>query len=250
MKNILRVKNIHLSRSKSFRLDIEKIKVSGGDILCVAGPNGSGKTTFIECLVGLLTAPSVDITMNGLKIGRNLLTAKTIVGYVPDDESWFIKELCAKEYFDLLLRTYADVDIPVEKMKYRIQEFARQLHFKDFSQPLLHLSHGNKKKVQLIAGLMHEPKLIVIDELRNGLDPLAIVTAEQIIRAEAYRGACIVAATHDLWWAERIATDTLLLMDGKVALYEKTDDLLAEHNSLEKLFIQLAAREDFEHAAV
>jgi ABC-2 type transport system ATP-binding protein len=135
-------------------------------------------------------------------------------------------------------------------MQYRLRQLSRMLHFSAFEQPLESLSHGNKKKVQIIAALLHEPKVIVLDELRNGLDPLAIIAAEELVRSEASRGACIVAATHDLWWAQRIATETLLLIDGKVAYHENTDRMLEQYGSLETLFIQLATPRGPNHAAV
>lgn len=250
MKNTLIVNTIQLRRSKAFCLELRKLRVQGGNILCIAGPNGSGKTTLIECLAGALTAPTVDIVVNGQRLGNNLRSTKALIGYVPDDETWFIKELCATEYFKLLTDVYIDVGMPAQKLQYRIQQLAKTLHFTDFAQPLESLSHGNKKKVQIIAGLMHAPKVIVLDELRNGLDPFAIIAAEGIVRSEAARGACVVAATHDLWWAERIANETMLLIEGAVAVHQRTETLLDTYGSLEKLFMQLAVKESSPHATL
>jgi len=127
-------------------------------------------------------------------------------------------------------------------MRYRLLAFAEALRFTAFEQVLSSLSHGNKKKVQLIAGLLHQPGIIILDELRNGLDPLAILAAERLIKDEAARGACVVAATHDLWWAERISHETMLLVDGSVAIHDRTDNLLATYGSLEHLFIKLGMK--------
>jgi ABC-2 type transport system ATP-binding protein len=250
MKHTLNIQRILLRRSKKFCLDVQTVRVPGGQILCVAGPNGSGKTTLIECLVGILAAPTVKATIDGQKIGNNIRATKGLVGYIPDDEQWFVKELCATEYFALLTDIYTGVGIPHQKLQYRVQGLAATLQFSAFEQPLESLSHGNKKKVQIIAGLMHEPQMIVIDELRNGLDPLAILAAEEIIRLEAERGSCVVAATHDLWWAERIADQTMLLIDGRVVIHKKTTDLLEEFGSLEKLFMRLLRQGDTAHAPV
>lgn len=236
---MLRIENITLRRSSTFCLHLGNIRLTGGTILCVAGPNGSGKSTLIECLAGLLTSPTIRIFADGQLVSQNIRSTKTIIGYIPDDEDWFIKELCAQEYFNVLIQTYCKVDIPVEKMRYRVQYFASLMRFTAFTQPLVSLSHGNKKKVQLIAGLLHEPGIIILDELRNGLDPLAIIAAEKILRTEAARGACIVAATHDLWWAERIADETMLLIDGSVAIHKSTKELLTAYSSIEELFIAL-----------
>jgi ABC-2 type transport system ATP-binding protein len=250
MKNILKIHNITLQRSASFSLHLDKLRLEAGTILCVAGPNGSGKSTLVECLAGLLSGPDIDITICGRPLRNNLLETKAAIGYIPDDESWLIKELCAQEYFNLIINTYRDLGTSEDKMRYRQQYLAKVLRFEAFLQPLESLSHGNKKKVQIIAGLLHEPSIVIVDELRNGLDPLAIIAAESIIRSEASRGAVVVAATHDLWWAERIADEVLLLLDGSVALHQATDDLLEKYGSIENLFVQIIEREHENHAAV
>jgi ABC-2 type transport system ATP-binding protein len=241
------MKNVR--RSRKFCLHLRKLRLKGGRILCVAGPNGSGKSTFIECLAGVLTGPSINIRINGKQLSSNIRATKAAIGYVPDDENWFVEELNAKEYFNLLVTIYAELGIPSDKMHYRWQYLARSLNFNSLEQPLTSLSHGNKKKVQLIAGLLHQPQLIIVDELRNGLDPLAILAAETIVREEAARGACVVAATHDLWWAERIADETLLLTNGEVAVHDETRRLLTRYGSIENLFVQ-TVKQDSGHAAL
>jgi ABC-2 type transport system ATP-binding protein len=250
MKHTLYLEHIVLRRSKDFCLNVRDVRIPGGRILCVAGPNGSGKTSLVECLAGTLASPAISANVDGQKIGNNIRATKTLIGYIPDDEHWFIKELCATEYLALLTDIYADAGLPRQKLQYRIRTLASSLRFSDFEQPLESLSHGNKKKVQIIAGLIHEPRMVVIDELRNGLDPFAIIAAEDIVRMEAARGACIVAATHDLWWAERIADETMLLMDGQVVMHRQTSTLLEEFGSLEKLFMRLLRQGDVAHATV
>jgi len=250
MKHVLRIEHIDLRRSNTFRLHLGKLRISGGTILCVAGPNGSGKSTLVECLAGVLTSPTIRVVVDGQLLSHNVKKSKAHIGYIPDDEQWFIKELSASEYFALLTHIYEELGISRDTMQHRIQQLSRALLFSSFDQTLESLSHGNKKKVQCIAGLMHQPGIIILDELRNGLDPLAIIAAEEIIRNEAARGACVVAATHDLWWAERIADETMLLVQGSVAIHQRTSELLTSFGTLEKLFLRLVHNQEEKHAAV
>jgi ABC-2 type transport system ATP-binding protein len=186
--------------------------------------------------VGLLQPDSGSVAIHGQLVSQNLRTTKAIVGYIPDDEGWFIKELTAREYIALLAEVYAQAGVTHDTQT-QAKMLARSLYFTAFDTQLQHLSHGNKKKVQLIAGLMHSPQIIIIDELRNGLDPLAIMAAEQLLQQEAKRGACIIAATHDLWWAERIASTILLLIDGTIAVQDSKRRIVKEYGSVEQLFI-------------
>lgn len=206
-------------------------------VLCITGPNGSGKTTFIECLVGLLTPNHGTVQIQDMPVSQNLRQTKSQLGFVPDDEDWLIKELCAKEYLGLLAHTYRQAGVTSD-MEKRIAELAELLGFSSFLEPLASLSHGNKKKVQLIAAFMHQPAVIVMDEVRNGLDPLAVIAVEQLIRQEAKRDALIIVTTHDLWWAERLSERTLVLANGAVTTYKKTAEIVAKYGSLEKFFLQ------------
>lgn len=234
---ILSIDNLYIHRGNNFNLRIEKLHLQPGTLLCVAGPNGSGKSTLLTSIAGLLRPDSGQIAIGGKSIVSHLRSLKAKIGYIPDDEDWFIKELSAREYLRLLGNIYLDAGIRAS-IQARILQLSEQLYFTNLDTPLDELSHGNKKKVQFIAGLMHTPSIIVIDELRNGLDPLAIIAAEHILRDEAKRGACIVAATHDLWWAERISDEVLMLRDGQVSLHQTTASLVKTYGSFEKAFMR------------
>ncbi len=238
---LVQVSGLTIQRSPTFYLFIRNLEIAGGTILCAAGPNGSGKTTLIECLAGLLKPDQGSVTIASMPWDASLWTRKSLIGYIPDDEAWLIPELCAAEYFALLEDIYQQAGVTSD-MATRVEHLRTKLFFTDMDTRLDALSHGNKKKVQIIAGLMHMPKVVIIDELRNGLDPLAIKAAEQLIKAEAKRGACIVAATHDLWWAERVADDMLLLIHGRPALYAHTKEIVSTFGSIESAFLKKVRR--------
>jgi ABC-2 type transport system ATP-binding protein len=238
VKRVLEINNLTVDRNLTFSLTLPSLRVRSGTILGVAGPNGSGKTTLLEAIAGIVSVDNGEVCLMGQPLTKNLRQARAHLGYIPDDADWFVAELTAREYFGLLATVYGDAGRLVEFD--RIHQLAAQLRFSAFDQQLDTLSHGNKKKVQIIAGLMHQPDLIVIDELRNGLDPLAILAAEQLIRTEADRGAAIVAASHDLWWAQRMTDEILLLSDGQRLVQAPTAKLIERYGSLEKLFVKVA----------
>lgn len=235
MNNILKIRNITTQRHAGFRLTIPRLTVNAGTSLCITGPNGSGKTTLLEHITGLLAPSTGNIFVQGSPVSQNLATVKAKIGYIPDDEMWFIPELCATEYFDVIRGVYESADVHTD-MRANTSYLSKQLGFTAFNQPLRSLSHGNKKKVQIIAGLMHEPALIVVDELRNGLDPIAIMEAENLLQAQLNKGCCVIAATHDLWWAERFGDEILLLINGSIAIHNTAKSIIQKHGSLESLF--------------
>jgi ABC-2 type transport system ATP-binding protein len=236
MKRGVIVDELTLVRSKTFKLSIPHLQAKSGEVLCITGPNGSGKTSLIECIVGMTTPDTGSVTINGRVVDNNLQATRATIGYIPDDEAWIIAELCATEYLALLRSIYAKADVRTD-MEATVRDIAKTLHFNAWNQQLGTLSHGNKKKVQIIAGLMHRPRLIVVDELRNGLDPLAIIAAEGLLRSAAARGSIIVATTHDLWWAERIASRVVLLIDGQLRLEQDTKSIVKAYGSVENLFL-------------
>lgn len=240
MKKIVQIENLYLRRSATFRLKVASCTALPGTITCITGPNGGGKSTLIEAIVGLLQPDIGTVLIDGHNLRQKLREARAKIGYVPDDEEWFIKELCAREYFALLADIYSRAGVTGNLAK-AWQSLAEYLCFTNLDVPIQELSHGNKKKVQIIAALMHDPPLIIVDEIRNGLDPIAIASTEKLLKDRAHNGVCIIAATHDLWWAERIADSVLILAGGNVLVQSAVTDIRQQHGSLETLFMKLVA---------
>jgi ABC-2 type transport system ATP-binding protein len=234
--SVLHIENLQTRRGADFVLQLEQLELRNGTVLCIIGPNGSGKTTLIEHIAGLTLPDTGSLQIHGQEITNNLYTVRANIGFIPDDDEWFIPELNAREYFAALQRIYQKAR-PGHDFQSRCDSLAQQLSFTSYDTQISKLSHGNKKKIQIIAGLMHEPEIIVIDELRNGLDPFAIMASEKIVKDEAARGACIVVSTHDLWWAERLASEVLLLSHGKVILHKTVQAAVQDFGSLEQAFL-------------
>lgn len=232
------VNELKFKRSSTFQISIPYLNFTPGSVTCIVGANGSGKTTLMESLVGLLLPDHGSVMVSGNQAHLEIADVKRAIGYIPDDDSWIIAELTAREYFELLASVQASV--PNKKlMLQRADGLAEELLFTSFDQQLGSLSHGNKKKVQIIAGLMHDPHFVIVDELRNGLDPIAIIRAEQILRRKQLCGTAIIAATHDLWWAERFADEIVMIKRGHIVLNDYTARIVERSGSLEASFMEL-----------
>jgi ABC-2 type transport system ATP-binding protein len=234
---ILKINNLNIERNKQFKLRIKKLNLYKGSFVCIVGANGSGKTTTIEAITGLIETPANTININGYNFKNNPIATKKYLGYIPDDDNWIIPELSAKEYFLLLESIYKKAGVK-HNINKQIKFLANKLIFKAFNQPMSTLSHGNRKKVQIIAALLHKPKLLVVDELRNGLDPIVIKQAEDLLLNISQQGTTILAATHDLWWAQRVASSVNVLKDGKIILSDNLANIVNQWGSLETAFME------------
>jgi ABC-2 type transport system ATP-binding protein len=235
---VLKLASLRVRRSASFALEVPALALAAGQVTCVVGANGCGKTTLLEAVAGLAVAVGGSVTLLGQAMHTDSIPARRALGYVPDDDAWLIPELTAREYFDLLGAVYARAGVTHDTNEVAAS-LAENLLFHDFTQQLGSLSHGNKKKVQLIAGLLHRPRLLVVDELRNGLDPIAIVQAEQLLQRQKQAGTAILAATHDLWWAERFADHIIMIREGRILLQDNTSRIVAAAGSVEARFLEL-----------
>lgn len=235
---LLTIDELRVWRSRDFELYIPYLRIMPGTVTCIVGANGSGKTTLMESLVGLLPKRSGTVQVCGRDAHLDDPAVKRAVGYIPDDDGWIIPELTAREYLALLVQVQDEASNKW-LLQNRIEHLAQQLLFTSFDQQLGSLSHGNKKKVQIIAALLHDPHFIIVDELRNGLDPIAIHRAEQLLAQRSIAGAAVIAATHDLWWAERFAHEIIMIRRGIVILNDYTQNIVEQAGSIEARFMEL-----------
>lgn len=239
--NPLEIKSLVIKRNTNFNLKIYKFIINNEGLVCLVGANGSGKTTLLEAIVGIIKIEKGNINILGSSVNSNSILSKTNIGYIPDDDEWLISELTAREYLRLNEAIYKEVGVKSDTTKI-IKKIAKNLSFNAFDQAMGSLSHGNKKKIQIIVALMHDPKIIVVDELRNGLDPFSIKNAEDLLIERSKKGKIVLVATHDLWWAERLSHRVVMIKDGKIILDEHTKNIVKESGSLESKFLSLYSK--------
>jgi ABC-2 type transport system ATP-binding protein len=144
---------------------------------------------------------------------------------VPDGPDNLLLELTAHEFWELHALAHARIMGGFDQMMSKAAQFARILDLAPSRSTLRSYSHGMQKKTQLIAGLMHQPDYLILDEPRNGLDPISGEAVDRLIADECRRGATIVMATHDLRYAARIADSVVVLNNGQCVAAGSPDRL-------------------------
>jgi ABC-type multidrug transport system ATPase subunit len=200
----------------AFKLSVKSMDLRRGEIACLVGTNGCGKTTLLLTALGMMPHRG-KCTLNGLQYDGSNPRLRAQIGFIADDADLLLEELTAHEQWSVTTAVLGKVrsDAPYTALMRRAEQLAREISFTPPAQIARHYSHGMRKKTQIVTALLGRPDLIVIDELRNGLDPIAIRQSEGILKREQERGAAILVATHDLRWAERFA-DYLYVLEGKI----------------------------------
>jgi ABC-2 type transport system ATP-binding protein len=215
------------------------LRVNAGEVFGFLGPNGAGKTTTIKAIVGLLQPTSGTVTVAGYDVQMQPMQAKAASGYVPDTPNLYLK-LSARE----LLRFIGDLyELPRAKTEERIDELLRLFDLTDARDDLIDsYSHGMKQKTALAAALIHDPKVLVLDEPTVGLDPKSARLIKDMLRQMADRGAAVFLSTHILEIAERMCDRIGIIDRGNLAAVGTMDELRAMgkgERSLEDIFLSL-----------
>lgn len=215
------------------------ITIRSGRTLIIAGPNGGGKTTLIDCLCGLLSPDDPTmIARPDCPSSATSIDIRRSIGYVPDEDDT-IEFLTATEYIQLVAAAYNQ---PTEQTITTALDILQKFDFdlRKTRQLINSFSHGMKKKLQLAAILAVSPPIIAIDEPTNGLDPTAVILLKKILRDTSFATTAFVIATHNLAFAQSLGGELLLLQQSPLA-YGATTTLISDHQvtSIEELYEKL-----------
>ncbi|SDB85546.1 ABC transporter ATP-binding protein [Shouchella lonarensis] len=214
------------------------LNIQAGDNVALIGPNGAGKTTTMKMIMGLLSMDKGRITMDGFSVRNQRKQYLNLVGYVPD-EPFFYEELKGEEF----LRFTADLwgeELYVDNENL-INETIDSLDMRRFLGEKIHTySLGMKKKLSLLIALIHQPKLLVMDEPFNGLDPMTVYAIKDYMKRYVNKGNAVLISTHMLDAAEHFCTHVAILKDGHLLSYQKTKNIKKQGSeTLEAYFVNL-----------
>ena len=217
------------------------IEVKPGEVFGFLGPNGAGKSTTIKSVVGILPFDSGDIEICGISLKHNPLEAKSNVGYVPDNHAVF-ERLTGREYVNHMANFF---NVSVKDMQERSEYFVKLFKLeKAFDQPIKSYSHGMKQKISVIAALVHDPKLWILDEPLTGLDPQSAYQLKQAMRNHADKGNTVFFSSHILDVVENLCDRVCIIKKGELQGVYDLKQLKQEGVSLESLFMKVIESED------
>ena len=239
----------HLTKAygSTVALNDVTLAVSTGEVRGLLGPNGSGKSSLMKTIMGLTKPSYGSIQVLGHDVRTNPMEIKKIVGYVPESPRLY-EFLTATEYLDFI----ADVrGIPYEQKKERIARFVDALDLEGKQGDMISsYSQGMKQKVAIIGALLHRPRVLLMDEPLNGLDPKSARLVKELIHGLAKEGVSVMFSTHILEIAEAICDKLTILQGGKI-LAEGTSKDLRENaglpgSGLEDVFLKLTGTKGVE----
>lgn len=215
-------------------IDNISMEVLAGDIYGFIGHNGAGKSTTIKAIVGVHEFDSGTITINGHDVKKEPVECKKVTAYIPDNPEMY-EHLTGIGYLNFI----ADIFNVSKKLRLeRIEKYTRALEIDDkLGDVISSYSHGMKQKLAIVSALIHQPKLLVLDEPFVGLDPKASITLRGIMHELCESGSAIFFSTHVLEVAEKLCNKIAIIRDGKLLLSGEVNKLLAD-KSLETLFME------------
>lgn len=216
-------------------VDDLSLVVERGDIYGFIGHNGAGKTTTIRAVVGVLDFEEGEIEIDGISIKKDPVACKANIAYIPDNPDLY-DHLTGIQYLnfigDLFRVSKANRERLIQKYSDAFQLTA------NLGDMISSYSHGMKQKLAIISALVHEPKLLVLDEPFVGLDPKAAHTLKTIMAELCSSGGAIFFSTHVLDTAEKICNKIAIIKAGQLIAHGSTEEVKGK-NSLEEVFMEL-----------
>lgn len=232
---MLQINNLTKIYGEKKAVDNLTLHIQPGEIYGFIGHNGAGKTTTIKSCCGILQFDEGEILIDGISVKDDPIACKKQLAYIPDNPDLY--EFMSGMQF---LNFIADIfEVSAVDRASRIKRYADLLGLTDdLGQSIASYSHGMKQKLAIISALIHEPKLIIMDEPFVGLDPKASHQLKQLMREICDNGGAIFFSTHVLEVAEKLCDKIAIIKGGKLIKAGDTEEVKGD-SSLESVFLEL-----------
>jgi ABC-2 type transport system ATP-binding protein len=235
---MLKIENFSKSYDggKTFAVKNLSLEVKPGTITAFIGHNGSGKSTTLKSIAGIIGFDEGDIWVNGINVKQDAMQVKKLIGYLPETIELY-EYLTGIQFLNFIADVFG---LSKQERQQNIEKYAKLFNMQNaLTLPIETYSHGMKQKIAVIALLIHNPLLLLLDEPFFGLDPQSTFDFKQIMQELVKNGCAIFYSTHVLDTAEKLATDVIIIKKGQIVKQGKTSQLIKD-KSLEKLFLEIA----------
>jgi len=228
---------------RTLAVDHLDLRVAGGEIFGFIGPNGAGKTTTIRMMAGILGPTEGTVQIDGIGMADRPEAAKRVIGFIPD-RPFIYEKLTGMEFMRFIADLYGCGNGTFRK---RAEGLLIRFSLYDWADHLIEAySHGMKQRLVIASALLHDPKVIIVDEPMVGLDPAGIRLVKDLFRELAARGKTIFMSTHTLQIAEDLCDRIGIIHKGRLVALGTTGDLrgtaLLKEGDLEEVFLRLTGK--------
>lgn len=240
---MIEIKNVSKTYNNNIKaIDKLNLTINDGEIVGFIGLNGAGKTTTIKMMTGILQPDTGTIKVNGYDIVKDSLKAKQIIGYIADSPDMFLK-LTGMEFINFIANIYK---VPLRERREHIKTFGDRFGLSDvLDKPMQSYSHGMRQKMMVVAALVHDPAVWILDEPLIGLDPTSAFELKKMMREHADKGNSVFFSTHVLEVAEKLCDRIAIIDKGRAVFVGTLKELKDKYDKkdLEKLFMEVIKHE-------
>ena len=237
---MIQIKNLSKHYGKLAAVDNLNLKIAPGEIFGFLGPNGAGKTTTIRCMMGILKASSGQVLLDGHDVVGAAQKAKAISGFIPD-RPFIYEKLSGREFLHFVGKLHR---VDAARLTRRIAELLDHLELTLWQDELVEsYSHGMKQRLVVCGALIHEPKILIVDEPMVGMDPKGARTLKDLFCALAKNGTTVFLSTHSISVAEEICHRIGIIRKGRLiscgTMAEIHRQTRSSNGNLESVFLEL-----------
>ncbi|MBR5823000.1 MAG: ATP-binding cassette domain-containing protein [Paludibacteraceae bacterium] len=236
---MLKIKNISKSYGAQKVLCAINQEFGVGRIVGLLGPNGAGKSTLMKIVTGYIAADEGEVLIDGKRVAVDDVETKRLVGYLPEHNPLYL-DMYVREYLDFVAEVYGLKGVQKRDAVEGVVE--RTGLTLEANKKIGQLSKGYRQRVGIAAAIIHNPKVLILDEPTTGLDPNQLIEIRQLIK-DLGRDRLVIFSTHIMQEVEQVCDDVIVINKGNVIEQGTKDDLVAKYGSIERIFYSMRNEE-------
>ena len=247
---MLKIKNISKSYGAQKVLCAINQEFGVGRIVGLLGPNGAGKSTLMKIVTGYIAADEGEVLIDGKRVAVDDVETKRLVGYLPEHNPLYL-DMYVREYLEFVAEVYnaqctmhnAQLGNNGKMIKDAVEQVIERTGLTlEANKKIGQLSKGYRQRVGIAAAIIHDPKVLILDEPTTGLDPNQLIEIRQLIK-DLGRDRLVIFSTHIMQEVEQVCDDVIVINKGNVIEQGTKDDLVAKYGSIERIFYSMRNEE-------